>query len=44
MSNLYEVIIISINAVVGVFLFKLAVSVLPDNMVTDPFKRIAAFL
>jgi hypothetical protein len=44
MDALNELIVMMFSAVVGIFLFKLSMSVLPANPVTDPFKRIAAFL
>lgn len=44
MDALFELMVISATAVVGIFLFKLAMFVLPENMVTLPGKKIAAFL
>lgn len=44
MDALNELLIMMASAVVGIFLFKLSISVLPDNMLTDPFKKVAAFL
>lgn len=44
MDAVNELVIMMFSAVVGIFLFKLGVMVLPNNAVTDPFKRIAAFL
>lgn len=44
LDTLHELVVISITAVVGVFFYKLAMSVLPDNIVTKPFKQVAAFL
>lgn len=44
MDALNEMVMMMLNAVVGIFLFKLTMSVLPANPITDPFKRIAAFL
>lgn len=44
MDTLHELMVISITAVVGIFFYKLTMSVLPDNMITRPFKQVAAFL
>lgn len=44
MSALHELLVMAASAVVGLFVFKLAFGVLPDNIATRPFKQIAAFL
>lgn len=44
MDAINEMVLIMAQAVVGIFLFKMGVMVLPHNMFTDPFKRIAAVL
>lgn len=44
MDALNDVFYMMCAAVVGVALFKLGMLVLPDNALTDPFKRIALFL
>lgn len=44
MNALLEMLSIMAIAVVGVFFYKLSMAVLPANVVTDPFKKIGAFL
>ncbi len=44
MDAINELFVMMVSAVVGIFVFKLGVMVLPANQFTDPLKRIGAFL
>lgn len=44
MDAINEVFYMMLSAVVGIFFFKLGVMLLPNMALTDPLKRIAAFL